>query len=283
MYNIFMKTITKKLTTTEINKIISKYKKFEIESKNKYIIFFSKTNDFTISIYTTNKVVWQYKNNIELEDDKSEIFDSIINTGSDEVGTGDIFGPIVATSVNITSISDIEYLKKIGVVDSKKLSDKQIIKMAKKIINDKCINYETYIVSNKHLNKMWNTFNLNEIKMFAHLKSNIFNGDWIIDEFSSKKSLEKYQKRLYKENYISTLKTFYSETKAENKYISVATASVIARYYFLYEIHKLSIYLGEKIILGANEKAVEQYRRIKLVHSDVDTFAKLNFKNISNI
>ena len=49
--------------------------------------------------------------------------------GSDEVGTGDYFGPIVVSSCYVTK-EDIPYLTELGVCDSKKISDDKIMKIA---------------------------------------------------------------------------------------------------------------------------------------------------------
>ena len=42
--------------------------------------------------------------------------------GVDEVGRGCLAGPVYASSFLVSSISDIEYLEKIGVKDSKQLT-----------------------------------------------------------------------------------------------------------------------------------------------------------------
>ena len=47
------------------------------------------------------------------------------DSGSDEVGTGDYFGPIVVTASYVTK-EDIPYLEELGVKDSKKMRKKDI-------------------------------------------------------------------------------------------------------------------------------------------------------------
>ena len=51
--------------------------------------------------------------------------------GSDEVGTGDYFGPIVVTATYVEK-DDIEFLEGLGVMDSKKISDDKIRDIAPK-------------------------------------------------------------------------------------------------------------------------------------------------------
>ena len=73
--------------------------------------------------------------------------------GSDEVGTGDYFGPIVVTSAYVTK-EDIPYLEELGVKDSKKMTDEKILEVVPEII--KKIKYESIILSNHDYNKYYN-------------------------------------------------------------------------------------------------------------------------------
>ena len=77
--------------------------------------------------------------------------------------------------------------------------------------------------------------------------------------------------------------TFF--TKAEDKFLSVACSSLISRYIFLKEFHKLEEQLQMKLPKGASQmvdetakKIVEQYGFEKLKE-----VAKLNFKNTEKI
>ena len=60
------------------------------------------------------------------------------------------------------------------------------------------------------------------------------------------------------------MKNIIFETKAENKYLSVACSSIIARYYFLKEIEKLSEISGYNILKGASF-----YGKEKITSEDV--------------
>ena len=53
--------------------------------------------------------------------------------GSDEVGTGDYFGPIVVTACYVKK-EDIPYLEELGIKDSKKMTDEKILEVVPKII-----------------------------------------------------------------------------------------------------------------------------------------------------
>ena len=80
----------------------------------------------------------------------------ISSVGSDEVGTGDYYGPIVVTASYVNK-DDIPFLTELGVKDSKKLSDEQILKIVPKII--KKIKYKLlcYLIKNiiRIMVKIW--------------------------------------------------------------------------------------------------------------------------------
>ena len=88
------------------------------------------------------------KDEKELYEERKKYY-YINSVGSDEVGTGDYFGPIVVTA-SFVSKDDIEFLEELGVRDSKKLTDAKILEVVPKII--KRIPYETVVYSNEEYN-----------------------------------------------------------------------------------------------------------------------------------
>ena len=88
--------------------------------------------------------------------------------GSDEVGTGDYFGPIVVTASYVTK-EDIPFLENLDVKDSKKLTDEQILKITPKII--KKIPYYTMTLSNSEYNQRRDSYNMNAMKAILHNKA----------------------------------------------------------------------------------------------------------------
>ena len=88
--------------------------------------------------------------------------------GSDEVGTGDYFGPIVVTASYVTK-EDIPFLESLKIKDSKKLTDEQILKITPQII--KKIPYYTMTLSNTEYNKRIKTYNMNALKAILHNKA----------------------------------------------------------------------------------------------------------------
>lgn len=276
-----------------------------------YAIFQAEDNDTIITLYESGKAMfqglsadieasmWEMINNDssnledffdeprkkEKEEDREIPFD-INSIGSDEVGTGDYFGPIVV-SASYVSVNDIDFLTNIGVRDSKKLSDEKILEIVPQIV--KRIKYKTIILSNKEYNKYHNEdMNMNKIKAILHNKvlynlthENDIKYDYIVvDQFESPKS---YYNHLNDTDKIVKNITFI--TKAEDKCMSVACSSLISRYIFIKEIDKLGEKYGIFIPKGASSyvddiaiKLVSKYG--KNVLNDI---AKLNFSNTKRI
>ena len=276
-----------------------------------YAIFQAEDNDTIITLYESGKAMfqglsadieasmWEMINNdsSNLEDffdeprkkekeEDIEIPFNINSIGSDEVGTGDYFGPIVV-SASYVSVNDIDFLTNLGVRDSKKLSDEKILEIVPQIV--KRIKYKTIILSNKEYNKYHNEdMNMNKIKAILHNKvlynlthENDIKYDYIVvDQFESPQS---YYNHLNDTDKIVKNITFI--TKAEDKCMSVACSSLISRYIFIKEIDKLGEKYGIFIPKGASSyvddiaiKLVSKYG--KNVLNDI---AKLNFSNTKRI
>ena len=206
--------------------------------------------------------------------------------GSDEVGTGDYFGPIVVTACYVNK-SDIPFLQELKVGDSKKIDDNTIRRLAPKII--KKIKYESIILDNESYNKYYkNNFNMNKIKSILHNKvlyklvnSNSLEIDSIvIDQFVNK---NKYYEYISDTPYLVKNITFL--TKAEDQVPSVACASIISRYIFLNEIDKMSNQLGHDIPKGAGIE-VDNFAKMIVNEKGKDIlnkYVKLNFKNTEKV
>ena len=223
------------------------------------------------------------KDEFELAEERKSYY-YINSVGSDEVGTGDYFGPIVVTA-SFVNKNNIMFLEDLGVRDSKKLTDEKILKIVPEII--KKIPYETIIYTNEEYNS--NTeFNMNKIKSILHnkailslLKKDNYNYDKVvIDQFC------------YPKNYFSYLKESNNvfrkidfTTKAEDKCLSVACSSLISRYVFIKEMQKISRTLNMAVPKGASSKVDEFAKElVKKQGKDIlKKVAKLNFKNTEKV
>jgi len=99
----------------------------------------------------------------------------------------------------------------------------------------------------------------------------------IIDAFTTP---DKYFEYLKEEKKI--IENVELVEKGESKYIAVATASVIARYYFLCEMEKLSKEVGFDLPKGAGSKVDLAISKILKDQSEryLDLISKTNFKNL---
>ncbi len=223
------------------------------------------------------------KNDKELYEERKKYY-YINSIGSDEVGTGDYFGPVVVTATFVSK-DNIDFLEELGVRDSKKLTDTKILEIVPKII--KKIPYETLVYTNEEYNK-YPEYNMNKIKAILHnkallslMKKDNYNYDKVVvDQFC------------YPKNYFGYLKGSNNvfrkidfTTKAEDKCLSVACGSLISRYIFIKEMEKISNMVGKQVPKGAGV-LVDEFGKtlVKEKGKDIlNKIAKLNFKNTEKI
>ena len=306
------KTITKVIRVdNDTKKLMNEfYKDMKRDKTPPYAVFQADTGDTIVTLYESGKAMFQGvsadieagmwesirkdKDNIDYfmdtkdtkvkKDIEVEIPSDIASVGSDEVGTGDYYGPIVVTA-SFVSKDNIPFLNELGVRDSKKLSDEQILKIVPKII--KKIPYKTIMLSNKEYNDNYGKdMNMNKIKAVLHnkvLTEMVKDNDYdyiVVDQFESEKS---YYNHL--SDVPNPLKGITFITKAEDKCLSVAVSSLISRYIFIKEMDKLGDKYGIFLPKGANYyvedvgiKLVNKYGE-KILHD----IAKLNFSNTDRI
>lgn len=204
--------------------------------------------------------------------------------GSDEVGTGDYFGPITVVAAYV-SPAQMELLRELGVKDSKDLKDPQIVKIAKDII--KVIPHSLLILPNEKYNSLQERgMTQGKIKALLHNKALAHVLDKIsptkpdgilIDQFAEP---DIYYRHIKNEKLIIRENVFFS-TKAEGVHLSVAAASIIARYAFVKEFDKLSEKAGMVLQKGAGpgvDKIAAQL--IKLKGEEIlRSTAKVHFAN----
>ena len=284
------------LKEDEIRKIITFYQDYQKQNSNEYIRFFAKTEFVSISVYKSNKVMfqgsdseheynmWQVMLSYQDEIIKKPVYDNYFHSsiGSDEVGTGDFFGPVIVCAAYLSKdvIKDVQNL---GINDSKKITDDKILVLGD-ILKDK-VTYSLLTLHNEKFNDLTKRgFNMNKIKAYLHNKAinnllNKINGtpEVIVDQFAEEKLYFRY---LIDERDVYRNITF--TTKAESKFASVAIASILARYAFLKHFDNLSHDSGYHLPKGAN-KEVDKVaaRMIKDKGEDyLYSYAKVNFKNL---
>ncbi|MDD3452835.1 MAG: ribonuclease HIII [Bacilli bacterium] len=306
-------TISFKTSDDTQNKLKEFYEDLKREKTPAYAVFQANDGDTVVTLYESGKIVFQGKDadlasqfwvetekmnnkNVEINNsenktdkDKKEIIvdPKIYNStsiGSDEVGTGDYFGPIVVTAAYVKK-EDIPYLEKLGVNDSKKVDDNKILQIVPELI--KKIEYKSIILSNKEYNEMYSSdMNMNKVKAILHNK--------VLNELTKDHQydyvvVDQFAKPFVYYNYLKQTTNVFRKitfmTKAESKCLSVACASMISRYIFLKEFDKLSNKMNTFLLKGAGTSVDELGAKIVKKHgfNILNEIAKLNFKNTEKI
>lgn len=306
-------TIVFKVSDNIKEMMIKHYADMKCDKTPPYAIFQVKDFDCVTTLYESGKVMFQgigadieasfwteqerVINNRLIDtgkkekNEKKDLKESIMcleesTVGSDEVGTGDYFGPLVVTA-SFVSKENIAFMRDLGVKDSKKLTDEKIIAIAPQLIKN--IPHTSIILSNKEYNDYHSTdVNMNKIKAILHnkcllavlKKGNIQYNKIVVDQFENPKSYYAHISGLPER---VTNITFM--TKAEDKVFSVAASSIISRYIFLKEMKKLSERFQMEMPLGASSLVDEVGANLvkKYGKEILYDIAKLNFKNTSKI
>lgn len=304
-------TIVFKISDNLREQVIDFYKDRFVENNPPYSVFQVRDYDCIITLYESGKLMFQglgadieasywteqervlNNRNIDKElsdkekkkeqDEDHTNYNKYDTIGSDEVGTGDYFGPIVVTAAFVDKKNQI-LLNDLGVRDSKKLTDEKIISIAPTVIQN--IPHVTFTFTPKDYNKFGIT-NMNKIKAILHNKAlfqlrekNLPYQKIVVDQFCPPNKFYEHINNV--PNKVTNI-TF--TTHAEDKCLSVAAASIISRYIFLKEMKKMNQDLNELVPKGAGDGVdkfgvmiVQKYGINKL-----NEIAKLNFKNTDKI
>lgn len=177
--------------------------------------------------------------------------------GSDEVGTGDFFGPVVVVASYVEE-KDLPRLKQLGIGDSKEYDDAAILAVAPKLIA--FLPYALVSLKPAVLNAH-PEINLNAYKAMMHDKAY----QLLLAKLGTKPAAI-YQDQFapkelyyhYLEGRSNVVKGVRFDVKGENKHPAVASASMIARYAFLKKMEAMGQEYGVHFPLGAS-KEVERF------------------------
>ncbi len=287
-----------KANETDISRIRSSFEKSYFSDPVPYSTDVIKYDSCTIIIYESGKVMFQGENAriyaasffgleaVEKQEETKESPDPARKTqmpqaGSDEVGTGDYFGPICVCACYLDN-KIYNSVKHLNLIDSKQLNDAAVLQMGEELI--KKVPHSLLILDNEKYNEIHGSLNLNKIKAMMHNKAyvNLQKKGYrmpeltVIDQFCSKSLYYKY---LAEEN--ETVRNITFETKAENSYVSVACGALISRYAFLKEMEKMSERYGMTFPKGAGSQ-VDDFIRVFTDRYSVEELkkvAKTDYKN----
>lgn len=285
-------TITLKLKSIQEEQLFKTFSEFQT-TPPQYAKWQLKPENCVITCYTSGKTVFQGKDANVYAAAFMQGQDEIPNTattnqypqaGSDEVGTGDYFGPVCVCASYVTQ-DNVDFLIKLGVRDSKQMSDADMLKIGPLLMER--IPHSLLIVLPQKYNRVHESNNLNAIKAKLHNQAYInlakkieLPSFKIIDQFTPETSYYRYLK-----NEPQIIRGIHFETKAEDKYLSVAVGSIISRYGFLKTWEEMEKKYNMTLPKGSGDKVdivaqafVERYGLERL-----GEIVKLHFKNTEKI
>jgi ribonuclease HIII len=204
--------------------------------------------------------------------------------GTDESGKGDYFGPLVVAGVYVNSES-INLLKKIGVRDSKELTDKNIISISSGIFDVVKDNYNVIVITPSTYNKLHSSMkNVNRILGWAHAKviENILQkkdvSEAISDKFGDENLILNALQQKGKNIKLSQF------TKAE-RFTGVAAASILARNKFINWFSEAKNKYEVDLPKGASAEVIRVGKLFndKFGNEILNQVAKIHFKTTKQI
>lgn len=286
-----------KLSSEDIKSVLQRFlvKGWNLqESKNPHVLWSLHGNDLVVMAYSSGKVMiqgrdssteWRIVNQI-LESDESQA-SNVPHVGVDEAGKGDFFGPLVTASAYVDN-NIYPKLISLGITDSKKISDKKIEKIFNEI-KGLCM-FEVSVLMPAEYNQLYKQFN-NGNKLLANqhslvienLLKKLIEADKkvefvLIDQFSKNKS--RVSSVL---GELGRSVEFRQMHKGEED-IAVATASIIARYFFVKSLEDMEKEWDFKFPKGATDviNAGKEFVK-RFGQDDLNKVAKTNFKTVNQV
>ncbi len=265
-------------------------------TKPPYTIFSANKTGVSCTLYTSGKITVQGKGKddfisfyLEPEILKNVSYsypevsvDLIPHIGADEAGKGDFFGPLCIGAVYADE-NGIKELLKLGVKDSKQMSDKAMLALAPKI---RAATAATVVrISPLKYNEMYQSFhNLNHLLAWGHataiaeLVQKTGCQKALIDQFTKESLVEI---ALAKKGIRIDLA---QRPRAEEDPV-VAAASIMARAAFVDGIDALGKEVGMTLPKGASSLVIDAGRRLvqKEGRAILEKVGKLHFKTTQEI
>ena len=283
-----MASITLTPSEKDIQAFVQKHEKALAPSKNPYIRYFLKLPQASVSIYTSGKVLLQgeaaesYASFFGYQVAQVTSGQNLPLIGTDEVGNGSYFGGLAVVASFVTP-DQHDFLRKLGVGDSKTLTDQKIRQIAP-LLKEKIQHQALLLSPSKYNEVIGERYNAVSVKVALHnqaifllLQKGVEPEKIVIDAFTSSQNYEKYLKN--EANHFPNPVTL--EVKAEGKYLAVAVSSIIARDLFLENLDNLGRELGYQLPSGAGAASDKVASQILQAYGikGLGFCAKLHFKN----
>lgn len=265
-------------------------------SKPQHTLFAAKKNGVNCTLFESGKLMVQGKEMAAflefylepqiLQDfsytNRHLLIDSSPHIGVDEAGKGDFFGPLCIAGV-YSSGEETVALSKMGVKDSKNLSDPTICKLAKQI--KERYPYHIVRIGPKRYNEIYNQFkNLNYLLGWGHatvieqMIAKTSCSSVTIDQFAGEHVVLQALKK-------KSLTVALTQRHRGEEDMVVAAASILARATFVEELKKLSDEIGMPLPLGASSLTKEAAKKIiqKFGPQFLDHLCKTHFKTYAEV
>ncbi|MCU4904556.1 ribonuclease HIII [Bacillus paranthracis] len=202
--------------------------------------------------------------------------------GTDESGKGDFFGPLVIAAVYVNKETRIR-LEQLGVMDSKKLTDKVILELSQKIKG--ICPYSVVPIGNTKYNDLYTKIkNLNNLLAWGHARAienileNIECQTVLSDQFGDEALIKK---ALFGKGKNVKLHQMH---RAERN-IAVAAASIIARSEYVNRLDQMSKKYKLEFPKGASVKTIVIGKEFVSQYGvdELKNVAKLHFKTTEQI
>jgi ribonuclease HIII len=253
-----------------------------VPTTNEYELLRIKDGEIDIVVYKSGKLVHNDSTNSrEIIDNilaKETDFDYIL--GTDEVGKGEWYGPLVTTCVALTS-DDLMKFRKIGVRDSKLLKQNELERLAQEILRAKIVHKHVVLMPEVY-NTRYEEFkkekkSLNDLLAWSHVRAIASTLVYlhgakikvVIDKFDFKKTDLRLKAAKIKDANIEIIQSSKGDTE-----IPVSVASILAKHEF------------EKRVEWLNRKHNLDLKKADLSTLPADILpyiSKTSFKNVSKL
>lgn len=295
------------LFVTEVDTAIAPKMKKQLQEQGftltapQYTLFSAKKKGVSCTLYQSGKLVVQGKEAsafiefyLEPEVLKELVFTkkkqgiqtnsatSHPHIGIDESGKGDFFGPLCIAGVHADE-EQMSALTKLGIQDSKNLTDKMIHKLAKEI--KRLCPHHSIRIGPRRYNELYAQFrNLNSLLAWGHAQTieELVNQTRcravLIDQFANERVVEKALEN-------RGLKVDLTQRHRGEEDVVVAAASILARDCFVTGLEKLGAEFNITLPKGASSATISAGRRFVLEYG-VEALAdvcKMHFKTLDSI
>jgi ribonuclease HIII len=261
-----------------------------------YTLFSAKKKGVSCTLYQSGKLMVQGKEMSEFMEfylepqilgsfnySYQEVgLDLTARIGIDESGKGDFFGPLCVAGVQAEG-DGIANLKKIGVKDSKTLTEASIIKIGKKIKQE--FPHHIVKINPSKYNELYAQFkNLNHLLGWGHataieqLVAQTHCQNVIIDQFADESIVLRALQR-------KSIKLNLTQRHRGEEDLVVAAASILARMTFVESLQQLSEKFKIELPKGASALTIQAGKKLVREYGSevLEQTGKLHFKTLDAI